>query len=293
MALWSAVSYNPTRRRGTDTIGPNPMKDTNLDTHLPPATSTDVLRLGIVSYLNARPLQHGLADDPALTLQPAVPADLIALLDAGQCDVALLPVVDYRRRRDRLCLVSDACIASDGETMTVRVFAKRPAEAVTRLHIDGDSHTSIILAQVIWRELYGRALEIVPWNRHNPGSLDDVDALLLIGDKVVTSAPIGFGFEVDLGAAWKYATGLPFVFAAWCGPRGRDLSAASAVLSAARDAGEAHAEQIARAYAAVHDWPEAAAVQYLTRSLKFRLTEQMRLGMDRFFALAEKYGLLP
>ncbi len=291
------------------------MDHTNLDTHPHAATSADVLRLGIVSYLNARPLQHGLAEfrtgetpmlpgptvrptafgtaDLMVTLLPAVPAELIALLDAGQCDVALLPVVDYRRRRDRLCLVSDACIASDGETMTVRVFAKRPAEAVTRLHVDGDSHTSIILAQVVWRELYGRALEIVPWDRHNPGSLDDVDALLLIGDKAVTSAPIGFGFEAGLGAAWQDATGVPSAVAAWCGPRGRDLSAAAAVLSAARDAGEANAEEIARTYAPVHGWPEAAAVQYLTRSLKFRLTGPMRQGMDRFFALAETYGLLP
>ena len=40
-------------------------------------------------------------------------------------------------------------------------------------------------------------------------------AMLLIGDKVVTREPRGMGFQLDLGAAWKELTGLPFVFAVW------------------------------------------------------------------------------
>jgi len=256
------------------------------------ATLPTARTLGIVSYLNARPLQDGLASDHRVILKPAVPAELIGMIDRGECDVALLPVVDYWRNRDRLANVSDACIASDGETMTVRVFSKRPAEAITRLHVDGDSHTSVALAQVVWRQLYQQRLEVVPWNRHDPGSLDDVDALLLIGDKVVTSAPIGFGFEVDLGAAWKYATGLPFVFAAWYGSKDANHDELATLLSLARDRGEADADRIAREWAPVHGWPATMAVQYLTKSLKFRMTDRMREGMDRFFSLGMEYGLL-
>ncbi|MBK8271019.1 MAG: menaquinone biosynthesis protein [Planctomycetes bacterium] len=248
---------------------------------------------GVVSYLNSRPLHEFLREDPRVRLRPAVPAELIGMLDRGECEVALLPVVDFWRNRERLALVSDGCIASDGETMTVRVFSKRPAEKVARLHVDGDSHTSMILAQVLWREMYGCKLEIVPWDRHNPGSLDDVDALLLIGDKVITGQPLGFGFEVDLGAAWKYATGLPFVFAAWYGAKGLEHSIVAKLLSEARDRGEADAERIARHWGPVHGWPVEAAVQYLTRSLKFRITESMRAGMERFFELGVQHGLLP
>ncbi|MBX3393930.1 MAG: menaquinone biosynthesis protein [Phycisphaerae bacterium] len=265
----------------------------NLESRPASVPTTQTHTLGVVSYLNSRPLHDGLGSVPGIRLRPAVPAELIAMLDGGECEVALLPVVDYWRNRDRLVRVSDGCIASDGETMTVRVFSKRPAETVTRLHVDCDSHTSIVLAQVLWREIYGQTLEISPWDRHNPGSLDDVDALLLIGDKVVTGQPLGFGFEVDLGSAWKYATGLPFVFAAWFGRRGAENAALSALLSAARDRGEADAERIARQWGPVHGWPVETAVQYLTRSLKFRITEAMQDGMDRFFALAVRYGLLP
>ncbi len=265
----------------------------NLDTSSDAVRRTATHTLGVVSYLNSRPLYEHLRDDPTVALQPAVPADLIGMLDRQACDVALIPVVDYWRNRERLDRVSDSCIASDGETMTVRVFSKRPPEKVTRLHVDGDSHTSVVLAQVVWRELYGRTLELAPWDRRNPGSLDDVDALLLIGDKVVTGQPIGFGFEVDLGAAWKYATNLPFVFAAWYGAKGRDFGDVARALSAARDRGEADAERIARTWGPVHGWPEAMAIQYLTQSLKFRITEPMRHGMERFFELGVQYGLLP
>ncbi len=245
--------------------------------------------LGVVSYLNARPLYEFLTDREDVVLRPAVPAALGAMLTAGECDAALLPVVDYWRSRESLGLVSDGCIGSDGETMTVRVFSRRPAGEIRRLHVDGESHTSVILARLIWRELYRQDLELIPMS----GEPDPIEAVLLIGDKVVNAAPAGYGFEVDLGAAWKYMTGLPFVFAAWCGARDRDFSALAVELSAARDRGEADARRIAVEAAPVHGWPEETAIRYLSKTLQYRLTDAMRAGMDRFFAMAAKAGLLP
>lgn len=262
-------------------------------TPLSPPVSSGTCTLGVVSYLNSRPLYEHAAERPDLTLKPAVPSALAAMLSAGECDVALLPVVDFWRHRDRLQRVSDACIASDGETMTVRVFAKRPAERISKLYVDGDSHTSVVLAKIIWREVFARHISVVPWDPHDPGSLDDVEALLLIGDKVVTSAPPGYGFQVDLGGAWKYLTGLPFVFAAWYGPAGRDLDALARSLSAMRNRGVSEAEAIARRYAGVHGWPEATAVRYLRDTLKYTITDAMQTSMDRFFRSAEQYGFLP
>src|SRR5690606_11728603 len=103
----------------------------------------------------------------------------------------------------------------------------------------------------------GARLELAPWSVDSPPDIADVEALLLIGDKVVTSAPTGFGFEVDLGAAWKYLTGLPFIFAAWFAPAERDVGPLAAELNAARDAGVQGAADIARRFAPIHGWPEA------------------------------------
>lgn len=261
--------------------------------------------LGVVSYLNALPLYSTLIGRERVAICAAVPAKLAELLASGGCDCAMLPVVDYFRRKEELEPVGDGCIASDGETLTVRVFSRVPPDKVTRLCVDGESHTSVILAQVIWRELYGRALELVPLpgDGTSPdetiravgasGAADDApDSILLIGDKVIRQAPRGYGFEVDLGAAWKHLTGLPFVFAAWFGPRGRDHSALARLLGAARDAGVASAAQLAEAAAAKHGWPKAIAVEYLCHTLKYALTPAMREAMDRFEMLARREGLL-
>lgn len=251
--------------------------------------------LGVVSFLNARPLCRFLVEDGSLCVTPAVPSRLAAMLEAGECDAALLPVVDYFSRRDALQRISDACIASDGETMTVRVFSTRPAERIERLHVDGDSHTSIVLAQVLWREMYGRALLLDAW-RPATAAADRasgaVEAVLLIGDKVVGAAPRGFGFEVDLGAAWKHLTGLPFVFAAWFGDKSRDLSGLAARIEVARDRGVAAAEVIAREDAANHGWPIETAKTYLCDVMRYSLTPRMCKGMERFFEMAQTHGLL-
>jgi len=251
---------------------------------------THTWSLGAVSFLNARPLLDGLDGDDAIRLRSAVPADLAGLLDRGEVDVAMLPVVDLHRAGGRLQIVSDGCIASESETLTVRVFSRMPPDRITHLHADPDSHTSIILARVLWRELYHRSLQVVPWSPATPP--DDVDAVLLIGDKVVTAAPRGYGFEVDLGGAWHHLTGLPFVFAIWAGPAGRDFSELAAILSAARDRGVAHAAEIAEELARPHGWPPALARRYLCETLRYKLTPEMHAGMAHFVGLARGQGLL-
>ena len=49
-------------------------------------------RVASVSYLNARPLIHGLENDPRIELALEVPSKLIDRLRDGSADVALLPV---------------------------------------------------------------------------------------------------------------------------------------------------------------------------------------------------------
>lgn len=253
--------------------------------------STKSITFGVVSFLNARPLREFIPQREDVIVRPEVPSKLIDLLNAGQCDVALLPVVDYWRNRDRLESVSDACIGSDGETMTVRVYSKKPPDRIERLYVDGDSHTSVVLARLVWLELYGHKLDVVPLRDMRIDLDGPAEAVMLIGDKVVTNAPRGFGFEVDLGAAWKHLTNLPFVFAAWYGRRGERHLSAARMLNEARDRGVADVRRIAMDAAPLHGWPPELAVRYLGETMKYRVTSAMRAGMDRFFYMAENHGL--
>ncbi len=250
----------------------------------------DFWRLGVVCYLNAKPLIDGLDRDPAIRMIHDVPSRLAPLLDAGTVDAALLPVIDLVRNDRKWQIVSDACIGCDGETLTVRVFSRVPPGAIRRLHVDGDSHTSVVLATLLWRELYDRELEIIRFEGNE--TIDECEAVLLIGDKVVNHTLIDYHIETDLGSAWKTLTSLPFVFAVWAAPRELDVSLLAAKLSAARDRGEASAELIAADYGPGLNWPVTLAKRYLTKRLKFRMGPRQREAISKFFELAGKHGLI-
>jgi chorismate dehydratase len=257
----------------------------------------ETLRVGAVSFFNTRPLVYGLGDVPQVTLTFGVPSRLPALLEGGLVDVALIPVVDAVRRGQSWRIVSDACIGCDGATLTVRVFSRVDPSDITTLHVDRHSHTSVVLASIIWREKYDRELVLVPFDAQADGSeeLLSAQAALLIGDKVVRP-PAGleeFSTQMDLGAAWKSLTGLPFVFAVWAAAGEVARSNASQVLSWARDAGVAHAEDIAARDGPGMGWPVELGWRYLTEYLCFTLTERHREGVRRFLELARRHEVLP
>ncbi len=272
-------------------------------------------RLGVVSFLNSRPLIAGLAGDQRVKLLYDVPARLPQWLDDGEVDAALIPIVDVLRSGHRYRVLSDACIGCDGETMTVRVFSQVPPERIRALWVDSDSHTSVALATVLWRRVYGCNLELrrLDARREN---LAGVSAVLLIGDKVVAAAEGGFSYEMDLGAAWRLHTGLPFVFAVWACRNDRDedskmrgsraeprASARAAtpldmhelakLLSTARDRGVAEAAHIARLHGPDLGWPVELAERYLTRCLKFKLDARSIEGANLFAQLCAEADIIP
>src|SRR5271155_606440 len=171
------------------------------------------VRIGSVSYLNARPLIHGLdeADDLRLTLD--IPSRLLDGLRRRLFDIALLPVIDYQRL-DGLRLLTAGGIGSDGPTLTVRIFSQAPVERIIRLAVDADSHTSVALAKIVLAESLNLRPKFTDLRTDT-----DAEARLLIGDKVVCEEPAGFAHQIDLGQAWKELTGLPFVFAVWTARR--------------------------------------------------------------------------
>ncbi|RME39959.1 MAG: hypothetical protein D6788_04370 [Planctomycetota bacterium] len=247
-------------------------------------------RLGVVSYLNAKPLIEGLELDPRITMVHDVPSRLADRLEQGEVDAALVPVIDLVRGGRRWRIVSDACIGCDGETLTVRVLSRVPPESIRRLHVDGDSHTSVVLASVLWRELYGRRLELLPFRGNE--TVEACEAVLLIGDKVVRHGLIGYDLETDLGSAWKHLTSLPFVFAVWAAPVEQDTAELGAILSRARDRGVKSAAMIAEDLAPGLGWPTTLAKRYLCTRIKYHLGPRQRQGMERFLALAEKHDLV-
>ncbi len=253
--------------------------------------------IGCVSFLNSKPLIEALLHVPDVSIRFAVPSHLLDLVEAGTVSTALLSVVDYQLTMVPLTLVPAGMIGCDGPTLTVRFFSRVPIEKIRVLHGDTDSHTSIILARIILREQYGIDPEVVPFQR-SQAKPADIEAMLLIGDKVVNAAPDArvYSHGLDLGEAWHRLTGLPFVFAMWMirkdavAAGGRDIAR---LLADARRRGADLTESLLDRYCTQTGWPRDLARQYFTTYLQYEVTPRARQGLANFFEMAQRQKLIP
>ncbi|MDQ3440582.1 MAG: menaquinone biosynthesis protein [Planctomycetota bacterium] len=253
-----------------------------------PESDRKTLRLGSVSFVNARPLIYGLDAQPDVQLTLDVPANLLDGLRASRFDLALLPVIDYQRM-DGLAVLPAGGIGSDGHTLTVRIFSRTPIEQIRTLACDPDSHTSVALARVVLSRAYDLRPEFVELRRDDSISCD---AQLLIGDKVICEEPRGYPHQLDLGEAWKDLIGMPFVFAAWMGRVESIDSFADATLRRAKREGLANVDEIVQQYAVPRGWPANTAREYLTRYLQFDIGERQLEAIRTFHRFAAEDGII-
>jgi len=179
------------------------------------------IRLGVVSFVNTLPLIDGLENLADVELRFTVPSRLLEQLLDDEVDVALCSAIDYQRSTEPLVILPAGLLGCDGATLTVRLYSSVPLERIERIYCDTDSHTSVVLMQILLKEIYDLAPELIDYHarehvaRNRP--IDWPESMLLIGDKVVTDSPpaIRYPHQLDLGAVWVEHTGLPFVFALW------------------------------------------------------------------------------
>lgn len=261
-----------------------------------PREAAAVTRLGVVRYLNTRPLIAGLERLQGLRMRGEVPADLIGTLERGETDAALCSSIDFQRSDADLVILPVGLLGCDGPTMTVKIFSRVPLDRLDRLHADADSHTSRVLAQLVLGHRNGRMPTLVD----GLPAARDAEAMLLIGDKVVLHAPDAreFPHTLDLGQAWKAWTGLPFTFACWMAPRPRDAAAHARLRTLAqlldhqRRRNAMRREPLAAIEARAHGWPALDAHRYLNELLRFEWNDRQREGLESFWKRAFDAGLL-
>lgn len=262
-----------------------------------PSTSAPI-RLGCVSFLNTLPLIEGLGKLANARLTLTAPARLIDLLLQKEVDMGLLSVIDYQRSPEPLAMLPVGMIGCDGPTLTVRLFSSVPIERITRVHADIDSHTSVALVRVLLAERFGVRPEVVDFDAdaHRAAPLAWPEAILVIGDKVVTDAPssVRYPHQLDLGQEWKSLTGLPFVYATWMCHVGdvERVRPMAALLDRQRRHNATRLDWIVHSRATVRGWPEDLARHYLRDLLRFEVGDHHRTAVEKFFELAEKHGVV-
>ncbi|MHC4127947.1 MAG: menaquinone biosynthetic enzyme MqnA/MqnD family protein [Planctomycetota bacterium] len=265
-----------------------------------PATAQRPFRLGVVSFVNTLPLIDGLENLADLDLRFTVPSLLLDLLVSGEVDLALCSSIDYQRAGTPLVVVPVGLLGCEGSTLTVRLYSSCPLDRISEVHCDTDSHTSVVLMQILLKELYGIEPRLIDYDAREHVAenrpLAWPQAMLLIGDKVVTDSPpaIRYPRQLDLGAAWAELTGLPFVFALWLARRESDpsvIATAAAILDRQRRHNRQRLDLIVHRRALARGWPGDLAGRYLKQELAFAWNQQRRAGLELFFDKACEYGL--
>jgi chorismate dehydratase len=251
------------------------------------------INVGAVEYLNARPLTLCLDQFvPAARIVTDIPSRLADGLAVGDLDVALIPSIEYFRNPD-FKIVSDACIGCDGPVESVKLFSRVPIEQIRSLALDDGSRTSAAMTQILLKEKFG--LEPAQTSLPIGAPLEDIqtDAVMLIGDRAMLPSDARFEHILDLGEAWCGWTGLPFVFAMWAARPGVKIDGLPQVFAAARNAGTARIDEIARFEAPRLQIAEERCRSYLRHNLRFRIGRREERGLEKFRQLATQHGLAP
>ncbi|MDX6692425.1 MAG: chorismate dehydratase [Blastocatellia bacterium] len=255
----------------------------------------DAPRVAASIYLNSAPLiwsfTRGERRQAVRLVPDAAPARCADMLARGFVEAALVPVIEYQRIPEVL-IVPNVCVGSRERVRSV-VLVTRGAELkeARRVALDTSSRTSATLTRVIFREFFGFEPE---WKAAAPdldAMLNEADAALLIGDPAMTFAREGLRVY-DLASIWREKTGLGFVFAMWMAREDAAHEAREIDFAGARDEGLASVEEIAAAYEPLLRLPRAELRSYLLENISFSLDAEMKAGLDLFYKLAHKHGLL-
>jgi chorismate dehydratase len=265
--------------------------------------------VGAVNYLNSKPLIEGLDEllSGHATLRLDYPSRLADDLASGLLDVALIPSIEYFRGQSYE-VISDACVAAHGPVLSVKLYSRVPWGEVKSIALDEGSRTSATLARILLAERHGVLPKSEPLPLDHRTEDSSADAILLIGDRAINPPREQFHATWDLGEEWFNWTGLPFVFAMWVGRKveGRGLrvegqnsldkpssSSLDQLLSASRDLGVRHLNDIARREAPLLGLSLPTTVSYLTENLQYHLGSAERNGLKLFHELAAGLGLAP
>jgi chorismate dehydratase len=269
------------------------------------------LRLGAVSYLNARPLVYGLDRKPRFDLRYDVPSECARLLHEGSIDVGLIPSIEYLRGPRPYALVPGPAVTSRGPVASVALYTRLEPRDIRTVAMDSSSRTSVTLATILLRRVFGVAPVAASMAPDLGSMLARADAALIIGDialflnpqsgirnpqsaidnQSAIRSPQSAIQKIDLGDLWTSTTGLPFVYAFWTGWPDAVTPEDAEALRHARDEGVAHSHEVARAYFPNDPAREAVAARYLRDNIRYHLGPEELEGLRTFYAYAAELGL--
>ena len=239
-----------------------------------------MLRLGRISYANMAPVFYDL-EEGAFEQVPGVPTELNRRLMDGDIDVAPISSIEYARNADRLRLLPQLCVSTEGAVDSIQLITRKPLEQVRSVAVTPESATSVVLTKVLLGDV-----DLVPLEQ-------PADARMLIGDAALRSAFEDPTPHHDLGRLWQERTGLPMVYAVWACRDGINDGLEELQRAHLRSLAIARAEPeaLARRASAEYGWPAGFLARYFEK-LRYHFGPREQQGLVRFFELAHLAGEL-
>jgi chorismate dehydratase len=174
------------------------------------------IRVAAVSYLNTKPLIYGfeigmMQDEVELVTD--FPASIADMLIREEVDIALVPVATIPLLKEHH-IITDFCIGTVGEVVSVCLFSDVPLEEIESILLDYQSRSSIGLLKILLNEFWKINPQLIYADAGYENNIIGNTAGLVIGDRAFIQRNKN-KYIYDLGSAWATMTSLPFVFAAW------------------------------------------------------------------------------
>ncbi len=264
----------------------------------------DVMRIAASTYLNSAPLVYSFASgkqrNRVIFIGDAAPARCAQMLAAGQCDIALIPVIEYQRIPN-LRIIPNVAVASKTSVGSVLLATKCKPECISKVALDCSSRTSQSLVKILFAQRYHSQPTFC--ERKPDGNIgcrnmfEGADAALVIGDpafQLKANAEANGVKIYDLAEEWRALTGLPFVFAVWAVREDalEDFRRVKLDFEMAKREGLERTPHIVAQFAEHLHRPEAELLSYLHNNVNFDLDAENLQGLREYFRRAHECGLI-
>ncbi|HYG67980.1 MAG TPA: MqnA/MqnD/SBP family protein, partial [Anaeromyxobacteraceae bacterium] len=241
-----------------------------------------------ISYLNTWPLTAGLEGSERIELLKAIPAGCAQLLEAGEVDLALVPVGALAGKDWEV--VPGLGIGCDGPVQTVLLVGEQSPAIWDEVYLDTASRTSVVLARLVLDEM-GIHPKYTPMSSAESVPLAvGTKGAHVIGDRAFEAKK---SQTLDLGREWNHLTNLPFVFAVWAARPGVLSPEDVQELTRGAQVGLGMRTELAQRFAREKGGDPERYRRYLTQRIRYAIGPHELLGLETFLEKAAQKGYLP
>ena len=246
----------------------------------------DLIRIGCVKYLNARPLIYEWPGEVVFDH----PNKLCQQLAEGMLDVALVSSFEFLRNPIYV-LVDGICVSSHGPVYSVFLAYAGKLDEIDEIEVDPASQTAVNLLRCLLAEA-GLRPKLVARTPLIQRAVTPRLAKFFIGDQAIryregSEAALRFW---DLGEEWEKLTHLPFVYALWL--IRPEIASPKPIADRLRACRDNNLRELDVVIAAEKEFSPQFCAYYFHDCLAYHLGPREREGLSTFRRLCEKHRIL-